>query len=39
MRRFVCRLLLPAVVIVGLIAIGADKAEARRWIRRAPALS
>jgi hypothetical protein len=37
MRRFVCRLLLPAVVIVGLIAIGADKAEARRWIRRAPA--
>ncbi len=37
MRRFVCCLLLPAVVIVGVITIGADKAEARRWIRRAPA--
>ena len=37
MRRFVCCLLLPAVVIVGLVTIGADKAEARRWVRRAPA--
>jgi len=37
MRRFICCLLMPAVVIVGLIAIGADKAEARRWIRRPPA--
>jgi len=37
MRRFVCCLLLPAVAIVGLMAVGADKAEARRWVRRVPA--
>ncbi len=37
MRRFVCCALLPAVVVVGLITLGAEKAEARRWVRRAPA--
>ena len=37
MKRFICCMLVPAVVIVGLIAIGADKAEARRWVRRPPA--
>ncbi len=37
MKRFICCLLLPAVVIVGLISIGAETAEARRWVRRPPA--
>ncbi len=38
MRRFICCLLLPAVVIVGLVAIKADTAEAGwRRHRRAPA--
>jgi len=37
MRRFVCCLLLPTLVFVGLASIGADKAEARRWVRHAPA--
>ncbi len=34
MKRFVKCLLMPAVVIAGMILVGADSAEARRRIRR-----
>ena len=37
MKRFVKCLLLPAVVIAGMIVIGADTAEARRRGRRSAA--
>ncbi len=37
MKRPVKFLLVLAVVLVGMMAVGADRAEARRWVRRAPA--
>ena len=37
MKRLVKCLLVPAVVIAGMIVVGTDRAEARRWVRRAPA--
>jgi len=34
MKRLVKWLLLPAVVVAGMIVVGADRAEAHRWVRR-----
>lgn len=37
MKRLVKCLLMTAVVLAGMMVVGADRAEARRWVRRAPA--